>query len=330
MNIVKNRNKPKATRKENPINGHDSEVLAKSKFIIALSGEINSASRELDNDQLDFDMNFQHPWRNEQLIQYSQVKSGPTYGKEIDNEIYETKKTLIQDLKKQTRNVCLIWINRNTNNIYWIYIHPKSNPERIKYGSHHKLTPATRFDIARCFEKLNSSNISSKGARGITIKQLTKSFQENREYAKKKYKILKNSKILNPVLGHINCSNLAWKHISRRNRKKEFKESSFNTVNYLYQILNSLPNSIAVLNCSYEVHNNRTWRKIEYILKYEDAYLSLNTSTKFMKKKISVVVRVIETVIFPNEWQNESQLSQMISRGVTLKSFYYKNEKEIS
>ena len=218
MNILKNKNKPRSNRKHNPINGHDAEVLAKSKFIIALSGELNSTSRELDNDKLDFNTNFHHPWRAEQLIQFCQVKSGKSYGVEVNNETYETKKSLIEELKKDTKSNCLIWVNRDTNNLYWVYIHSKSNPDRIKFGNQHKVTPATRFDLARCFEKLNSSNFSEKGARGITIKQLKKNYVENRDYAKKKYKTLQNSKVINPVLGQIHFSNLGWKHISRRNR----------------------------------------------------------------------------------------------------------------
>lgn len=330
MSIFKNKNKPLSNRKYNSINGHDAEVLAKSKFIIALSGEVNSTSRELDNDKLDFNINFTHPWRKEQLIQYCQVKSGLSYGKEINEDSYETKASLIKELKKQTKSNCLIWVNRKTNNLYWIYIHGKSNPQKIKYANQHRVTPATRFDLARCFEKLNFANFSKKGARGITIRELTKGYRENRDYAKRKYKVLKKSKIINPILGQISCSNLGWKHISRRNRKKEFKNTSFNTVDYLYKILSSLPTNIAVLNCKYDLHKNRTWRRIEYILKYKDININSKHGSKSLKKKITVVIRVIETIVYPTNWHNESQLSQMIYRDVTLKSFYYKKEKEIS
>ncbi|WP_299799181.1 hypothetical protein [uncultured Maribacter sp.] len=330
MNILKNKNKPKANRKHNPINGHDAEVLAKSKFILALSGELNSTSRVLDNDKLDFNINFLHPWRKEQLIQFCQVKSGKAYGYEVNQESYEIKKGLIEELKKDTKSNCLIWVNRETNNLYWVYIHSKSTSVRTNFSNQHKVTPATRFDLARCFEKLNQSNFSFKGARGITIKTLKKNYIENRNYAKNKYKTLQNSKIFNPVLGQIHCTNLGWKHISRRNRKKEFKNSSFNTVSYLQNIMSSTPNSIAILNCTYDNQNNYTWRNAEYILKYKEALLSSNLSGIYRKLKITIIVRVIETIVYPKNWKNESQLSQMISRKVTLKSFYYKEEKEIS
>lgn len=328
MNLFKKKKAPKADRKHNPINGHDAEVLAKSKFIIALSGELNSTSRELDNDKLDFNVNFKHPWKNEQLIQFSQVKSGPSLGKEIDNESVEMDKDTIDALKKTTKNICLIWVNRETNNLYWAYIHSKSNRDNNTYGKHHKITPATRFDLARCFEKLNAVNYSNKGAKDVTIRELTKGFIDNREHAKLKYKTLKKSTIINPALGKITCTRLAWKHISRRKRKNEFKETSFNTVSYLYRILTSLPDSITNLSCTYEELNDNTLRTSEFILKYKSVTLSHKRSNAAVKSKTTVIIRVIENIIYPNSWEDESQLSQMIKRSVTLKSFYYKNEKE--
>ena len=325
MNFLKNKFKPKSDRRHNPINGHDAEVLAKAKFIIAMSGEVNSTSRELDSDKLDFIMNYNHPWKNEQLILFSQVKSGDSYGKEIANDNCIIVKSLFQELQKTTKNICLIWVNRETNNLFWAYIHTKTIIDHNRYGNHHKITPATRFDLARCFEKLNSVNFEYKGGKGITIRKLTKTFIENREFAKNEYKILKKSLIVNPLLGQINCSRLAWKHITRKNRRTEFKTTSFDTISYLYDILTKAPNNIAVLDCKYKTLKKNTLRTTEYILKYEDIILSFKEVTVPKKTRITVVVRVIENIIYPQEWYNDSQLSQKVKRSITLKSFYYKN-----
>lgn len=324
MNLYKKKSKPKDDRPHNAINGHDAEAYGKSKIGMALSAEINTSSREMDNDKIDFHLNFQHPWESEQLILHFQAKSGEAYGEEISEERFKLIKKVIENQRKATRSTCIIWVSRTTNNVYWSYVHTNSVLETTEYGIHHQVTPATKYDLVRCFEQHNSRHIPLKGAKGIVIRPLKKTFSENREHAKLKYRTLKKSNILNPVLGKIECTRLAWRHITRKDRKNEFKITSFNTASYLKSVLNTLPSTIALLNCKYEMSKNNITRTTEYILKYEAVMLSVNTSTGPRKKPITVVVRTIETIIYPINWTEDSQLSQTVKRAVTLKSFYYK------
>lgn len=326
MNLYKKKNNPKNDRSHNIINGDDAEAYAKSKIVIALSGEINSSSRKMDNDKVDFQLNFQHPWGKEQLVLHFQVKSGNSYGAEILKERFKLEKFVIEKLHTDTKSVCLIWVNRDTSNMYWAFIHSKTIRETTEYGIHHQVTPATKYDLVRCFEQLNTKHFSAKGGKGIIIRRLKKTFPENREYAKIKYKTLKKSTIINPVLGKIECTRLAWRHITRKDRKNEFKTTSFDTTAYLFAILEKLPSSLALINCKYNNSQVNTTRVAEYILRYENVTLSFNNASGPSKIPVVVIVRLIETIIYPINWENEAQISQRVKRSVTLKSFYYKGK----
>jgi hypothetical protein len=323
-NIYKKKISPKTDRSHNSINGHDGEAYAKSKIIMALGAEVNSSSREMDNDKIDFHLNFQHPWQTEQVILHLQAKSGSEYGREINNERFQLKKKVIEQNRKIAKGVFIIWVNRVTNHVYWAFIHAKSNNETTEYKKHHQVTPAARYDFIRCFEQQNANHYNFKGGKGIVIRELKKTFAENRDFAKSKYKLLKRSTVVNPALGNISFTRLGWRHISRKDRKKEFKLTSFNITPYLMPILKTLPSEISLLNCKYDKNEINTTRTSEYILKYDKVILSLNDSSGPKKKSITVIIRLIENIIYPNNWTENAHLSQLLKRSIKVSSFYYK------
>jgi hypothetical protein len=314
---------PKQGRLENGINGSDSESYAAARFITACRGEVAWGSRELDNNKIDLILNFDHPWADgEKLMVLAQVKSGSTYG-EIDKGGVVIKKPSIDACKRTSHSICVIWVDRDTDKIFWAYIHPRTKSEKRLYGKHHQLTPAIRYDLARCMAVPHGG---PSGASGITIAPPDKELRQQRKEAKAKYKAHIKKPIKAPSLGLVELTGLAWKHMFRAGRGATYKERSLNLIPLLPQILARFPDDQAIIASDHWEDDCYQYRSLEHLLKYQKGRVQTDDPKVF--DDVVVIVRVIEEIRFPEEWANKAMLSQEVTRCVVLRSAYYKYTKE--
>lgn len=319
-------NKPKKIRteerKDNINNGNDAELLAASLSIMAMGGEISWGSRNEDGRKIDLICSFDHPWIiKERVVFFIQVKSGDTYGQEFSDPHsgFRLKKPAIDGALRTSHAICVIWINRKNETAFWAYVHPQT--KKYNYGKNHLLTPAMRFDIARCLAYNLPIN---KGVKGIIISEKQEDFKKLREKALKKYKTFKEGGILSPVLGHIELTRIGWRHMFRKSRSTINKNKSFNTIMHIDSILSNLPTSIYISECqqtSDKDEDKYEYRLMEYILIYDPIKIQ-KKNNKLEDAKI--VVRVREEIRWPANWRNNSTLTQFIDRRVVLLNCYYK------
>lgn len=308
---------PKQNRENNIENGNDAEVYAASLIIKAIGAEVSWSSRNEDGRKIDLICSYDHPWVDkERVIFFTQVKSGKTYGK-LEHNGFTLFSTAKKAAQRTSHSICVIWVDRDTNQAYWAYIHPFSKSSSQEYSNYHLITPATKFDIARCQAK-GIPGIS-EGA-GIILKKLTGDIKTNRAYALNHYKKLKNLDIVNPNLGKIEFTRVGWRHMFRKQRRSTNKEKSFAAIPYLSQILTHKPSDIYITNYQQEKIKNFEYRTCEYVLTYEKVKINSAGSLKTVK----VHTRILEEIRWPTNWQSNPMLSQMVERRVVLLNAYYK------
>jgi hypothetical protein len=309
--------KPNQTRAFNVDNGNDAEVLSASILLKAMGAEISWGSRNEDGRKIDLICSYDHPWiYKERLIFFAQVKSGPTYGK-ITNNGFVLLGAAKKAAQRTSHPICLIWVDRDTNSNYWAYIHPFSTSSSQEYGNNHLVNPATRFDIARCQAKIIPGK--NEGS-GIIIRKVTGNLKERRDFALAQYKNLKNKNVINPNLGKVEFTRVGWRHMFRKRRLSINKSKSIETIPYLDKILENKPSKIYITSNSLEKTRGYEVRTSEYVLTYDKVDIYENQE----RKRVSVIVRLLEEIMWPEDWLTNSMLSQLVERRLVLLSAYYK------
>ncbi|MCF3651716.1 hypothetical protein [Synoicihabitans lomoniglobus] len=339
---------PLQTVLENSVNGGDAETFAAARFITACRGEVSWGSRAMDNCKIDLLINFEHPWmeqakeksykrgeetikkmviEKEKILILVQVKSGSSYG-EYTNDCLRIKKLAIEACHRTSHSICILWVDRDGNDVFWAYIHPRLKPSDKFYGRHHCLTPATRFDLARC---MAVPNASGSGAKGLIISKITGEPKCRRKRARSVYKSGALKAVITPTLGPVQLTRLAWKHMFRAGRSVIYKERSLSLIPYLTTILSRFPDDQAIIASEYWESGNYQYRSIEHLLKYRGGQVVLGKPTKPMGcpklNNVVVVIRLIEEIRFPKMWASKAMLSQEVMRRVVLRSAYYKPER---
>lgn len=312
LNISKQLPKAVISRKLNSQNGNDAEILSASNLISAFGAEIRWGSRNEDGSKIDLFISYEHPWKKgERIILLVQVKSGSSYGK-VKDGIFTLYKRGFKEVKRSLNNICLIWLDQNSGNSYWAYIHPNSQSKATRYGKNHILTPCIRYEIARNISRNHS--FINQGGRGITL-ELARTQAPIHDYRKE----IKNTysgfgKVESPLLGEIEFSSLGWKHMFRMTRPQSFKSQSLYIIPYLKQLLRQLPTDHWINRI--DTYNRKDFKfyQYEFVLSFDK--LKSNNSTGNCK----VIVKVIEEIGYPINWKNEPLLSQKVLRRVVFKS----------
>lgn len=310
--------KPKQDRKHNQINGNNAECLVAGQLLLCLQGEVSWGSRNEDGRKIDLFMSFDHPWiKKERILLLTQVKSGKEYGNiskdtnGLINGFILNKKTIETNFKN-SHDLMIVWVDRNTNKLFWAYIHRNTMIENTLYGNHHEISPAMLYDLARVIGK-QTSNIF--GGRGITIGALNSNLKENRRKAKTIYRNLAENEIISPVLGKIEFTRLGWRHMFRITRKKKHKEISLQTIFQIENILKQSPSSHKIIDYNQIEEDNYIYRQITHILIYSKVMLST-------KNKVEVKVKLKEETSYPINWSNDALLFQKIRRRVVFINSY--------
>lgn len=309
-------NSRQEARNENVGNGNDAEFLAASDLVMAIGAEISWGSRNEDGRKIDMICSYDHPWiEKERLIFLVQVKSGPSFGKKLTDG-FKLKVNAINAAKRTTHPICIIWIDRLSSCVFWAYIHPNTVSRTQDYSNNHIVSPAMRFDIARCQSQFLPLK---KGGSGIILKEKSINLIELRKSALAKYKKYQVCGLFCPILGNIEVSRIGWRHMFRKTRAKAYKEKSFTTIKYLDKIISDLPSKVYISNSNFFEKSEFKYRTCEYVMVYVDVKEHNSTLNR-----VKVIVRVLEEIRWPLDWTRNSTLTQFIERRNVLLSCYYK------
>lgn len=300
-------------------NGNDAEVFAASNLLQAIGCEISWGSRNEDGRKIDLICSFDHPWiTNERAILLVQIKSGYSFGVK-HGKGFKLKAVAKSAALRTSHSICVIWVDRNSNDLFWAYIHSNSVKGNQIYGEQHTVTPALIFDLARC----QAQHLPiKKGGKGIIINTESKDIEFLRKQAIEKYTSFQVNEIISPVLGRIECTRLGWRHMFRKTRSKAAKDSSLKTIPIVKSLLEDNPSSMYVSFLEQSELDDYVYRQVIYVLHYDEVKFQIrnNSDDRFNK----VVIKVIEEIRWPKFWRQDSVLSQRIDRVVKIQSCYYK------
>ncbi len=296
---------------KNHINGSDAEQMCAARLILACGAEAKWGSRYEDGRKIDLVITFEHPWIEKEAIQLMvQVKSGDSYGRELENG-FSLKKRAVKAVRRSLNNVCVAWQAPNTANCYWAYVHPNTRMETKEYGRNHQIDPCIRYDLARCVAKYYSHQTGGKGiiikSRGINSVNI----KDERKKIKDIYKSFDKG-ILNPVLGKIELTRYGWRHMFRDTRKMVYKTNSLEIIPYLNLLLSRYPTNHYITDVSIKNEKVYRIRRTKYLLSYSDV--------SYERKRQKVDIRLVEQIGFPKEWFKSDKLSQRIVREVYIES----------
>ena len=315
----KPKQKIKQTRDFNIPNGNDAEIFSASLLLSAIGAEISWGSRNEDGRKIDLICSYDHPWFDkERLIFLVQVKSGDSFGEKLHNG-FKLKTNAKQAAQRTSHPICLIWVHRDSNSSFWAYIHPNSTNQTQTYGNNHELTPPMRFDIARCQAKYLPVKL---GGSGIIITDSIGSLKDKRKIALTSYRKYSEGDIICPNLGRVEFTRIGWRHMFRKTRSAEYKNKSLAVINYLDKILIDKPSDTYISKFEITEQSDFKYRNCEYVLIYNQVkYFNRLTKTT---ENIKVVVRLMEEIMWPVNWNLNSTLTQSIDRRLVLLSCYYK------
>lgn len=304
-------------RPQNPINGSDSESFAMAKIILACRGEGYWGSREEDNSKIDMVFSVQHPWhRGERIIILSQVKSGTTYGEALTHG-FKLKGAAKSAAIRTNHGICVAWVDRDANRIFWAYVHPTSTTRPQEYGGYHEVTPAMLYDLARCAGLKRSGNM---GGKGIIVRCRGTSITTRRERVKCTYRNF--GILISPALGEVELTRLAWRHMFRKGRRQESKSTSMDIIPYLKRLLDQWPSSHAITEHNTFSSNGYAHRICEHLMKFSEIKIQKPGANE--PERAVAHIRVIEEIRYPENWESNVMLSQLVTRRVVLRSAYYK------
>lgn len=319
----------------NDKNGHDSERFVASSLTLALDARISWASRKEDNAKADFITTMLHPWiENRAEVILTQIKSGKTFACINPSNKYVLKldKSKFNIFTNQNHHTLICWVDRDENDIYWFVIKSTAKFYRAVYGSTHKLSPATKFDLVRVINGFGDRD----GGKGLQfavrngnssvsfLKYDNASFKEIRNNAKKEYNRLKKINCTSNIFGEIQITNYGWRHMTRESRWNDYKVSSYEIIPILSHILTRSPSKHFIQNHWSESDKDSEYRKTEYLLEYHNV-LKFNID-KSELSSTNVFVKLIEIIKYPIDWKKNARLSQSIERRVYFKSIYYKSK----
>lgn len=309
---------PLEGRAQNSINGSDAESFAMARVLAACRGEGQWGSREEDNSKIDLVFSTVHPWHSkERMLILAQVKSGESYGSRQNDGGFKLFTKAKNGAKRTCHDICLVWVDREKNAVFWAYIHPFSNSTAQTYGPHHSVTPAMVFDLARCSSKRNTGG---SGGRGIIVSPANKSLPETRKKAVRAYKSIRE--VTNPVLGKIETTRLGWRHMFRRSRAARNKAASLDLIPVLGVLLEQHPTSNAIVSTDFFTRDGFEHRTCEHLLKFSETSVFRKCNRQL--EKVTTYIRVIEEIRYPTDWADKAMLSQLVTRRAVLKSAYYK------
>jgi hypothetical protein len=304
---------------QNPINGSDAESYALAKIVLACRGEGHWGSREEDCSKIDLFFSVEHPWyESERLIIFTQVKSGKSFGSTLSHG-FKLKARAKNAAVRTTHPVCVAWVDRDKNRVFWAYVHPTTTATDQEYGAYHEVGPPMIYDLARC-AAVKREGIT--GGRGIIIRKRDADITARRKCVKAIYQGF--DKVISPAVGQIELTRFGWRHMLRNSRSANNKASSIDLIPYLKKILEQFPSSHAITQHQTLEVKDYLYRVCEHLLKFDQ--VRIQQSRASATTPVVAHIRLVEEIRYPRNWETNAMLSQHVARRVVLRSAYWKKE----
>jgi len=285
---------------------------------VATCAETTATTMYEDAAKVDIKLSFRHIAQPAKLITaHAQVKAGPSYRRSSDSgdiTLSIDGKTL-HALSGTGMPGIVVWVPPPPmNRLYWYVTDPRrplATPTKVPKTQY--VRPSLRYDLTRLYDyaswtrRHTKQTIAPLGSR-VVLK------------AKEAYKKLKEQEWSNPLVGQLQVTRLAWRHITRRSKSEVRRTLSLRAVPYLKSFLGTPPDRYTCNFVALEVHGKVTKETRHLMCWYREALVIDGASH-------SLLVRIKEEITYPTDWISKPLSARDIKQEARLASWWCKKDR---
>lgn len=294
---------------------------ASSILGVAACSENAYTTMDEDAAKVDMKLSFRDAFRPNSLITvHAQIKSGKSYRAASSNSKTLTlsiDNDTLKSLQESSNLGVVLWVPpKPLDRIYWYAQDPRRSLKTpAKLSRYQYITPSIRHDLSRlCFYANWSQTISMQTVKCLSDSQIMPK-------AKESYKNLKQLELVNPIVGDVSVTRMAWRHVTRESKTTRRRLMSLRVIPYLKNILGKAPDRFLCLPKSIEIIGKKTV-DTRYILCWYRSALSIDN------KSYSILLRIKEEITYPTNWKDYPLSVSEINQAATLASWWCKEDKK--
>ncbi len=287
----------------------------------ALCAESTAATLNEDYAKVDLKFSYRNAFDSDTLItHHCQVKSGASFKSDSSNEKELTLKNIgketIEPLKVSSGIIA--WVPpMPSSKVFWYVADPrKKSRTPIKIPRYQFVRPSLRYDLSRVdaysrwHGRLPKQNVAILGSSD----QVTKK-------AKMAYKDFSESEWLHPLVGNLNVTRFAWRHVTRRSKVTKRRLFSLRIVPYLKTYLDSAPDRYTIGAPTFR-KEGRNIVETRYLLCWYREALHIDGESH------ALLLRIKEDILYPETWEKYPLGVEDIFQRATLASWWAKKENQ--
>ncbi|WP_153114989.1 hypothetical protein [Rhodocyclus tenuis] len=287
---------------------------------VATCAETTATTMAEDAAKVDVKFSFRHIAAPGKVITaHAQVKAGPSYRRASSDAQFLAlgiDKATLQALSGTGMPGLVIWVPPPPmDRLYWYATDPRSalkTPAKLRRTQY--LRPSLRYDLSRLYDYASWSRRYTKQ----TVGRLSST--QIMPKAKEAFKALKAQAWDNPLVGNLQITRLAWRHITRRSKSQARRTLSLRIVPYLKAFLASPPDRYACNFVGLQV-NGPTTTETRYLMCWYRQALAVDGESH------SLLIRIREEITYPTEWATRPLSAADVKQIAVLAAWWCKKDK---
>ena len=264
-------------------------------------------------------LSFRHAYQPGKLLTvHAQVKSGISHRSKSSNANTLTlniDRTTLATLSGSSTPGLVVWVPpKPMDRLYWYANDPRrplKTPAKLSRDQY--VRPSIRYDITRLCTYASWAKSFSRQ----TTSQIDERLVHSR--ARQAYAALKIKSWNQPLVGDLDITRLAWRHITRQSKSTQRRILSLRVVPYLKTFLDQAPDRYI---CDHRppIPFGRRTVETRYVLCWYRGALSIAS------QNYSLLLRIKEEISYPTDWSNHALGIGDIQQNATLASWWCKKE----
>lgn len=284
----------------------------------AVCGETRPASLDEEGAKVDLHLTFRHAFSPRQLVVVCcQVKAGESYARRSNEHV-------VLNIDRKTRFALsgvgtpglIVWVPAPPHEeVYWYAADPRTRRKStIRVSKDDLVRPTLRYDLTRL--AIYATWVHKPPCQTVRSIQSVNILK----YAKRGYLELKQLQLLHPLVGKLNVTRAAWRHVTRRSKTSKQRNNTLMITPYLRAFLDRVPDRYGCIIQSSIRLGTRIIETRHVTCWYRDALL-VNSRVH------TLVVRIKEVISYPEKWQSQPVSTDEITQKATLVSWWHTIQK---
>lgn len=287
---------------------------------IATCAETTATTMAEDAGKVDVKFSFRHFAATSKLITaHAQVKAGPSYRRASSDHSSLTlgiDKPTLEALSGTGMPGIVIWVPpAPMDRLYWYATDPRrplKTPAKVKRTQY--IRPSLRHDLSRLYDYASWSRRYTKQ----TV--AAHSAAQTMIRAREAYSALKAQDWHNPLVGPLQVTRLAWRHITRRSKSVARRTLALRIAPYLKAFLGSPPDRYAC-NFADLRQSGKVTIETRFLMCWYRQALTVDGQSH------SLLVRIREEISYPTNWSERPLSSADVKQTATLAAWWCKKDK---